>query len=189
MFNDVKDKIYEFFKAEMAYNFPDVFPLDETGFSEKIYWEKTRDTSPSKPYIVLKTIMRSKINKAHEVYKIDGKPYQRENWRMVVTFSVYNNTVDGERTASDYIEFIELLFNKQTTFEALQKNDIIVNEKEISDIRDLSDYGETNYNYRYEIDVTFEFDKIIEPDVYGDGEKVYIEMDIKDSDKKVIIGD
>ena len=43
MINEIKDSIYSFFKAEMAVAFPELFPLDDEGFSEKIYWKKIRD--------------------------------------------------------------------------------------------------------------------------------------------------
>lgn len=190
MFNEIKNKIYTYFKNEMAYRYPEDFALDNEGFCEKIFWKKSRDIEPQKPYIVLNDIIKSKINKAYEKYKIDGKFYQRENWQMVVTFAVYNQGTEGDFTeadakALDYIEAIELLFNSSETFEALQNNGIIVKEKEVSNIRDLSSFEETNYSYRYEIDITFEFDKIIEPKTYGIGEGVKIDIEIKDSDLKI----
>src|SRR5699024_1595715 len=143
-----------------------------------------------KPYIVLDDVIKTKINKAHEKYKLDGKTYQRENWRMVVTFAVYNQGTEGDFTeadakALDYIEAIELLFNSPETFEALQNNGIIVNEKEVSNIRDLSSFEQTNYSYRYEIDITFDFDKIIEPKTYGISEGVKTDIEVKDSNLKI----
>lgn len=225
MINTIKDYIYTFFKNEMAIAFPDVFALDEHGFSEKIYWKKTRDEAPQKPYIVLDDIIKGKINRAHETYrrKGDNKLVQRENWMMRVTFSVYNqgtenNLATPEREASDYIEYIERLFNSPTTFDklanfidikdyfclnlahvnfprkygALLNNGIIVNEKEISGIRDLSSFEQTNYSFRYEIDVTFEFDIITEPQDYGVGKQVGTNINIKDTDLYItqeIIGD
>ena len=38
MLNKIKDDIYIFFKNQMAVKYPDVFGLDENGFSNKIYW-------------------------------------------------------------------------------------------------------------------------------------------------------
>ena len=84
------------------------------------------------------------------------------------------------------------MFNSLETFKALQNNDIIVNEKEVSNIRDLSSFEETNYSYRYEVDITFDFDKIIEPKTYGIGKEVEIDIEIKDSEERIqdnIIGD
>lgn len=198
MINEVKDTIYTFFKAEMAYAFPAVFPLDEQGFSEKIYWKKTRDEEPQKPFIVLNDVIKGKINKACETYRRSGdnKLIQRENWMMRVTFSVYNqNTEDlatAEREASNYIEYIESLFNKPETFEALSNNGIIINEKQMSDIRDLSSFEQSNYSFRYEIDVVFEFDIIKEPQDYGEGKAVGLDINVKDTElyiQKEIIGD
>lgn len=199
MINEVKDVIYDFFKREMAYAFPDVFLLDEQGFSEKIYWKKTRDEEAQKPYIILNDVMKGKINRACEIYRRAGdkKLIQRENWMMRVTFSVYNQCTDGdmaaaERAANDYIEYIEYLFNRPETFETFSNNDIIINEKQMSDIRDLSSFEQTNYSFRYEIDVVFEFDKIIEPQDYGEGKAVKLDINVKDTDlyiQEEIIGD
>lgn len=188
--NEVKNAIYKYFVGAMAVKYPAIFPLDDEGFSEKIYWKKSRDEQPQKPFIILNDISKSKINKAFETYKIKNKTYQRENWRLIVTFSVYNQGNEGDFAQADinaekYIEYIELLFNSLETFEALQKNDIIVNEKEVSDIRDLSSFEQTNYSYRYEIDIVFDFDKIVEPQTYGIGKAVDIDINIKDTDESI----
>ena len=189
-FNEVKNAIYKYFVGAMAVKYPAIFPLDDEGFSDKIYWKKSRDEQPQKPFIILNDISKSKINKAFETYKIKNKTYQRENWRLIVTFSVYNQGNEGDFAQADinaeeYIEYIELLFNSPETFEALQKNDIIVNEKEVSDIRDLSSFEQTNYSYRYEIDIVFDFDKIVEPQTYGIGKAVDIDINIKDTDESI----
>lgn len=189
-FNEVKNAIYKYFVGAMAVKYPAIFPLDDEGFSEKIYWKKSRDEQPQKPFIILNDISKSKINKAFETYKIKNKTYQRENWRLIVTFSVYNQGNEGDFaqadiTAEEYIEHIELLFNSPETFEALQKNDIIVKEKEVSNIRDLSSFEQTNYSYRYEIDIVFDFDKIVEPQTYGIGKAVDININIKDTDESI----
>lgn len=189
-FNEVKNAIYKYFVGAMAVKYPAIFPLDDEGFSDKIYWKKSRDEQPQKPFIILNDISKSKINKAFETYKIKNKTYQRENWRLIVTFSIYNQGNEGDFAQADinaeeYIEYIELLFNSPETFEALQKNDIIVNEKEVSDIRDLSSFEQTNYSYRYEIDIVFDFDKIVEPQTYGIGKAVDIDINIKDTDESI----
>ena len=189
MLNDVKDNIYSFFKAEMAVAFPALFPLDEDGFSEKIYWKKIRDIEPIKPYIILDDVIKGKLNKACETYRreCDKKLIKRENWMMMVTFGVYSQgTQDDlatpERQATDIIEYIEDLFNSPETFDFLSNNGIIVDEKQVSNIRDLSSFEETNYNYRYEIDITFKFDIIKEPKDYGIGEKVGYDINVKDTE-------
>ena len=189
MINEIKDRIYSFFKAEMAVAFPDLFPLDDENFSEKIYWKKIRDTEPKKPYIILDDTIKGKINKACETYRlIDNKKLiKRENWMMTVTFSVYSQSTDGdfanpERQATDIIEYIEDLFNSPETFTTLSNNGIIVDEKQVSNIRDLSSFEETNYNYRYEIDITFKFDIIKEPKDYGIGEAIGYNINVKDTE-------
>ena len=199
MINDIKDRIYSFFKAEMAVAFPDLFPLDDMGFSEKIYWKKIRDTEPTKPYIILDDVIKGKINKACETYRREGdkKLIKRENWMMMMTFSVYSQSTEGdfaipERQAIDIIEHIEDLFNSPETFEAFSNNGIIIDEKQMSDIRDLSSFEQTNYSFRYEIDVVFEFDKITEPQDYGQGKAVGLDVNVKDTElyiQEEIIGD
>ena len=192
MINTIKDKIYSFFKSEMAVSFPDSFPLDDEGFSEKIYWKKIRDTEPTKPYIILDDVIKGKINKACETYrrKEDNKLVKRENWMMLVTFGVYSQATDGdlanpERLATDIIEHIEDLFNSPQTFTTLLNNGIIIDEKQVSNIRDLSSFEETNYNYRYEIDITFNFDIIKEILDYGVGEKVEYDINVKETDLNI----
>ena len=105
----------------------------------------------------------------------------------MVTFSVYSQGTEGdfaspERQATDIIEHIEDLFNSPETFATLSTNGIIVDEKQVSNIRDLSSFEETNYNYRYEIDITFKFDIIREPKDYGLGEKVGYDINVKDTE-------
>ena len=189
MINEIRDRIYSFFKAEMATAFPELFPLDDVGFSEKIYWKKIRDTEPTKPYIILDDVIKGKLNKAIEIYRREDnkKLVKRENWMMMVTFGVYSqgtqdDLATAERQATDIIEHIEDLFNSPETFDTLLNNGIIVDEKQVSNIRDLSSFEETNYNYRYEIDITFKFDIIKEPKDYGIGEKVGYDINVKDTD-------
>ena len=187
MINNVKDNIYTFFKNAMAELYPDEFPLDQDEFSEKIFWRKSRDEQPQKPFIILDDIFKGKINKAFEKYKKNGLPYQRENWGMTITFGVYTQGTaedffDQDTFASDCIEAIEFLFNSQSTFDALLSNGIIVKEKEISDIRDLSRFEQTNYSYRYEVDVVFNFDKIIAITDYGEGQVVNTEIEVNNDD-------
>lgn len=188
MINDIKDRIYSFFKAEMAVAFPHLFALDDLSFSEKIYWKKSRDTEPIKPYIILDDIIKGKINKACEIYRRenDKKLIKRENWMMVITFAIYSQSTEGdlataEKQANDIIEHIADLFNSPETFETLSNNGIIVDEKQVSNIRDLSSFEETNYNYRYEIDITFNFDIIKEIVDYGVGKKIENEINVKDT--------
>ena len=105
----------------------------------------------------------------------------------MVTFGVYSQSTEGdfatpEIQATDIIEYIEDLFNSPKTFATLSNNGIIVDEKQVSNIRDLSSFEETNYIYRYEIDITFKFDIIKEPIDYGTGEKVGYEINVKDTE-------
>lgn len=194
MINEIKDSIYSFFKSEMAVTFPELFPLDDEGFSEKIYWKKIRDEEPTKPYIILDDVIKGKLNKACETFRREGdkKLIKRENWMMMVTFGVYAQNTEGdfatpERQATDIIEHIEDLFNSPETFATLSNNGIIVDEKQVSNIRDLSSFEETNYIFRYEIDVTFNFDIIKEIKGYGIAQNVVYKINVKDTE--LFIGD
>lgn len=192
MLNKIKDKIYSYFKSQMYLNYPDLFPLDEMGFSNKIFWKKYKDTEPTKPYILLDDVIKGKINKTHETYRENNKLVKRENWMMVITFGVYSQGTEGdlatpERQASEIIEHIQDLFNSSETFETLLNNGIIVDEKQVSNIRDLSSFEETNYIFRYEIDVTFNFDIIKEIKGYGIAQDVVYKINVKDTE--LFIGD
>lgn len=197
MINNVKDNIYSFFKSAMVELYPAKFPVDDDGFSEKIFWKKSRDEEPQKPYIILDDVIKGKLNKSFEQFSKGGKTYKRENWGMTITFGVYTQGTEGDffaedRFALDYIETIEDLFNSQSTFDALSANGIIVNEKQISGIRELSQFAQTNYSYRYEIDVRFEFDKVVQVIHYGTGEKVNLSIKAGNDENQTInvnIGD
>lgn len=161
--NEIRNIIYKFFIEKMAEIYPDVFPLDADGFSEKIYWAQTRDESAEKPYIILTNPITRKIAGRYE--KIN-ETTQRENWSTMVTFQVYTQATSGdystaENAAKDYAEMIEEIFNNQQTFWTLQNDDIIIREDLISEIRNLSSIEETNYSFRHELDITFEYDKLI----------------------------
>lgn len=189
MINKIKDSIYCFFKQEMAIAFPLLFPLDDEGFSEKIFWKKNRGEEPVRPYIVLNDVIKGKTNRAHETYRrvSDNKLVKRENWMMMVTFGVCSQSTEGnlatsDRQATDVVEYIQDLFNSTETFSTLLNGGIIIDEKQVSNIRDLSSFEDTNYVYRYEIDVTFNFDIIKESIDYGVGQGIQYEVSVKNSE-------
>ena len=94
---------------------------------------------------------------------------------------------DDQRFEEGYTQ--TTMINKDTgEILLIMKHAIIVDDKEVSNIRDLSSFEETNYSYRYEIDVTFKFDIIKEPESYGLGERVEANIEIKDSYLTIEIG-
>ena len=83
-----------------------------------------------------------------------------------MTFGVYTPNSDGSldeanNLATELVEYIQDLFTEtQSTFDTLSAQGITVNELECSDIRDLSQFSQTNQEFRKEIDIAFEYDDI-----------------------------
>ena len=158
--------IYNFFKEQIIKAYPKVFKLDANNACGKIFFDRLKQTRPARPYIMLSEGELQKIYKRFESYTIDGITYTRQEFRLPVTFGVYtlanrNNLTEADNTATEIIEYINNLFlNTQSTFDYLSNKGITVNELESSDIRDLSQFQQTNQEFRKEIDIMFEFDNI-----------------------------
>ena len=90
----------------------------------------------------------------------------RKEMRLLVTFGVYTLNSDGslveaDNLATELVEYIQDLFTEtQSTFDTLSAQGITVNELVSSDIRDLSQFSQTNQEFRKEIDIAFEYDDI-----------------------------
>ena len=161
--NEAKDLIYAFLKSEINAAYPDLFPLDSNNACSKVFWDRVKHNRPNKPYIMLTDQPPQKIYRRFEQYRQDNQYKVRKEMRMHVTFSVYTIATDGnlaasDRLASNLIEFIQDLFTeKESTFIALHNQGVTINELESSDIRDLSEYEQTNQEFRKEIDIAFEY--------------------------------
>ncbi len=182
--------IYNFFKEEITTAYPRYFKLDENKSCSKIFFDRVKQTRPSRPYIMLSDGEIQKIYKRFESYTINGITYTRQEFRYPITIGVYTlvnrcNLVEADNLATELIEHIENLFlNTQATFDFFQDKGITINELESSNIRDLSQFQETNQEFRKEIDIVFEFDEISEH-VAEKGRALEINIKVADTDSTI----
>lgn len=162
---EAKKVIYNFFKQNIAKDYPQYF-RDENNALANVFWSRVKQEEPDKPYIMLAEKAVSRIYKRFEIFEKDGLQYTRKEMRLVVTFGVYTAGSSGslagaDELATDLSEYIQNLFTQtQSTFDTLGAQGITVNELESSDIRDLSQFSQTNQEFRKEIDIAFEYDDI-----------------------------
>lgn len=165
--SQAKKIIYNFFKNKISTDYPQYFKLTNNS-TAKIFWDRVKQKKPSKPYIMLTDTDISKIYKRFETFVKNGKQYVRKEMRLFVTFGVYtlknsDNLSDADTLSTELIEYIQDLFTEtQTTFDLLQAQGITINELESSEIRDLSQFSQTNQEFRKEIDIAFEYEDITE---------------------------
>ena len=161
--NEVKKKIYNFFKAEINAKYPEIFVLDTNNACNNVFWDRVKQTRPQLPFIMLTDGEPQKIYRRYEWYYENYKYKVRKEMRLPVTFGVYTvatsgNLVAADNQATEIIEFIQDLFTeKESTFIALHNQGITINELESSNIRDLSAYQQTNQEFRKEVDIAFEY--------------------------------
>lgn len=182
--NEVKKKIYNFFKAEINAKYPEIFVLDTNNACNNVFWDRVKQTRPQLPFIMLTDGEPQKIYKRFESYYQNNKYKTRKEIRLPVTFGVYTVAISGNLVAADnqateIIEFIQDLFTeKESTFIALYNQGITINELESSNIRDLSAYQQTNQEFRKEIDIAFEYVDITEEaGKLGKALNVHIQVD------------
>ena len=160
-----KTIIYNFLKNKIAVDYPKYFRLTNNACS-KLFWDRVKQEKPTKPYIMLSDANISKIYRRFETFVQDGRQYIRKEMRLLVTFGVYtlknsDNLSDADALCTELIEYIQNLFTEtQSTFDTLYAQGITVNELESSEIRDLSQFSQTNQEFRKEIDIAFEYDDI-----------------------------
>ncbi len=165
--NTVKKIIYDYLKEKIFQEFPENFELMEDSRDE-IFWGRLKDQSPDKIYITLIDKKIAKINKRFEEYKSDGKYYRKRSKQLLVTFGVYALSTEDFFTIADVltveiIEFIERLFTEsRETFNKFAEQGIVINELEVSDIRDFSKLSGQTQEFRKEFDLPFEYEDIEE---------------------------
>lgn len=162
---EAKKIIYIFFKNRVSADHPQYFGLTDNA-SDKIFWSKVKQSMPQKPYIMLSEASVSKLYKRFETFHENGQDFVRKEMRLLVTFGVYTlnsdgNLVEADNLATELVEYIQDLFTEtQNTFDTLSAQGITVNELVSSDIRDLSQFSQTNQEFRKEIDIAFEYEDI-----------------------------
>lgn len=156
--NEAKQIIYTFFKTRIEQAYPEI--------QVPVFWRYIKQSEPQKPYIMLSETSVSKLYKRFETFHKNGQDFVRKEMRLLVTFGVYTLNSDGslveaDNLATELVEYIQDLFTEtQSTFDTLSAQGITVNELVSSDIRDLSQFSQTNQEFRKEIDIAFEYDDI-----------------------------
>ena len=182
--HEVKKIIYRYVKEKLSAKFPDIFPLNEKGATNKIFWSNNKTESPKKPVVELSEVYRARLYKRFNPYRKNGKEYTPAQWRLTVKFEVRTASGDGnmaeaEKLATQIIDFIERLFtNTAETFNFFDMYGVVVNELEASSIRDLSRFMYTNNAYVFSLDIPFEYEDIEEAAVtYGQIAQIDIKVD------------
>lgn len=159
---EVKETISNFLTETLVEKFPEFFTKD------KVFWERTVEKVPEFPYIMLSQKSISKLNKRYENYKKDTRYLKKTQKKITINFGVYTSTdgltlFESEKLAQELIDFIEELFtNDALTFNSLCTAGITVEELEVSDIKDLSDFTKTANLFRKEIDIPFKYEHVQE---------------------------
>lgn len=143
----------------------EILPAD---FENKIYWANERKDEPKKPFCLLRAIVPEQTDSRTSERELAGNIQEVTMYKnMVVTFAIYNDGVaeDGNLDEKNY--FAESNARKlKNSFETLDAayeflaNDMSVND--ISELRDLTELTAGGYVYRYEFDVTFGFNDVVQ---------------------------
>lgn len=143
----------------------EILPND---FENKIYWANERKDEPKKPFCLLRAIVPEQTDSRTSERELAGNIQEVTMYKsMVVTFAIYNDGVaeDGNLDEKNY--FAESNARKlKNSFEPLDAayeflvNDMSVND--ISELRDLTELTAGGYVYRYEFDVTFGFNDVVQ---------------------------
>lgn len=191
----VKDVIYSWVKTKLNAEYPAEFPIVNNVLS-KLYWLELRTKHPNTPYVTLNDIEVNDTQARTEHILIQDSAVKRikERKEMIVTIGCYNlgtssNLTDAKRFSENVINFLRQSFK---TDEAIYffhydngQYDIMINEQGISNIRDLTSFEQTTYNYRYEFDISFGFDALID-ETTAVGQTIDVEIDNQNTGTTVI---
>lgn len=137
-------------------------------FDGKIYWANERKDEPVKPFCLLRTIVPEQTDSTTSETEIENNVQQVTMYKnMVVTFAIFADGIAEKNDLDVQNSFAEnnarLLKNNFETFDTAYEfldNDMSVNN--ISELRDLTELVSGGYVYRYEFDVTFGFNDVLE---------------------------
>ncbi len=153
---EFKNILFDYFYNGITAEFPEL--------TEKIYRERLRSSEPGFPFIVLKSGERVKINKRFEFFYKDGAGYIRAQFRLPVTFSIYDiqqNACEAEKFTDEVIDSIEFFFTGNSTVHLdLAEKGIVINELLSSGVIDKSEYCNTAQKFLKEITIVFEYEDI-----------------------------
>lgn len=154
--NKLKQSIFEFVK--------DKLPSD---FENKIYWANERKDEPKKPFCLLQAIVPEQTDSRTTERELPGNIQEIIMYKnMVVTFAIYVEGIAEKHDLDEQNYFAEKnardLKNSFETLDAAFEflaNGMSVDA--ISGLRDLTGIVSGGYVYRYEFDVTFGFDDVM----------------------------
>jgi hypothetical protein len=137
-------------------------------FDGKIYWANERKDEPVKPFCLLRAIVPEQTDSTTTETEIENNVQQVTMYKnMVVTFAIFADGIAEKNDLDVQNSFAEnnarLLKNNFETFDTAYEfldNDMSVNN--ISELRDLTELVSGGYVYRYEFDVTFGFNDVLE---------------------------
>ena len=188
--NEVKETIYCFLKEKLSKKFPEIFPLNPKGATNKIFWANLKFEKPQRPFVELDEVYKSRLNKRFYPYYVNNIEYTLAQWRLTVKFEVRTvsnngNPIEAKKTATEIIDFIEYLFtNSQETFDYFNAEEIVINELESSEIRDLSKFLYTNNEFVFSIDIPFEYEDL-EERIVEEGQFVEININVDNSNNSI----
>lgn len=137
-------------------------------FDGKIYWANERKDEPVKPFCLLRAIVPEQTDSTTTETEIENNVQQVTMYKnMVVTFAIFADGIAEKNDLDVQNSFAEnnarLLKNNFETFDTAYEfldNDMSVNN--ISELRDLTELVSGGYVYRYEFDVKFGFNDVLE---------------------------
>lgn len=157
MIPEIKQAIFDFVKENL--------PAE---FENKIYWANERKDEPQKPFCLLRALVPEQTDSRTSERELTGNVQEVTMYKnCVITMAIY---VDGitedidldiqnsyaEQTARNLKNCFET-FDTAYEFKA---NGMSVNS--ISELRDLTAAVSGGYTYRYEFDITFGYNEVLE---------------------------
>lgn len=136
-------------------------------FKNKVYWAYERKDEPDKPFCLLNDIVSeqndSRTSEREIANNINEVTYYKN---CVVTVSVFvdglaNEDLDVNRAFAEKT-IVDLKNNLDTIDTSYELNVMGLSVNALSNVRNLTTSTSGGYNFRYELDVTFGYNEVIE---------------------------
>jgi hypothetical protein len=152
----IKQKIYEYIYTQL--------PSD---FNNKVYWAYERKDEPDKPFCLLTDIVPEQNNLRTSEREIQNNVNEVTYYKnCVVTVSVFvdglsNEDLDVKRSFAENT-VVSLRNNIDTLEASYEFNSLDMSINAMSSIRNLTTSTAGGYNFRYEFDITFGYNEVVE---------------------------